>query len=46
MRLEIEELRRENARIRNHVAAASSKSATSHNSNLSVALKPYAASMA
>ena len=40
MRLEIEELRRENARIRAQVAAASSKSATSAQiSNLSVAIE-------
>lgn len=40
MRLEIEELRRENARIRNQVAAASSKSATSAQiTNLSVAIE-------
>ena len=40
MRLEIEELRRENARIRAQVAAASSKSATSAQiTNLSVAIE-------
>ena len=40
MRLEIEELRRENARIRAQVAAASSKSATNAQiSNLSVAIE-------
>ncbi|MEC7231140.1 MAG: hypothetical protein VXV91_08070, partial [Verrucomicrobiota bacterium] len=40
MRLEIEELRRENARIRDQVAAASSKSATSAQiTNLSVAIE-------
>ena len=40
MRLEIEELRRENARIRAQVAAANSKSATSAQiSNLSVAIE-------
>ena len=40
MRLEIEELRRENARIRAQVAAANSKSATSAQiTNLSVAIE-------